>query len=205
MTSTMAVSYYEKLIEFFERITLLNEGQKELLRQKFRQRKYKKGAFVYNEGDVHIFNNFVVEGALRLYYLDDNFKEYSLSFAFENWWTGDLNSFVTGSESKMCLQAFENTIVLQITYEDQLEVLEAIPELYKAYMFSFQKALMRANDRIIDNIGGRAEERFEDFMTTYPRYLNRLPDKYIASYIGVTPEFYSKLKRQSLRKHLNLD
>lgn len=194
-----------KLIEFFKKISQITSEQENLVREKFRLRRYKKRAYVFNEGDVHKYNSFIVEGALRLYMFDENFKEYSLHFAFENWWTGDLGSFVNNRPSRMCLQAFENTTVLQISYKDQLELLEAIPSLYKPYMFSFQSALMRANTRILDNISSIAEVRYEDFLNTYPRYLNRLPDKFIASYIGVTPEFYSKLKRESLRKYLNID
>lgn len=195
---------HDQLIEYLERIVELTDAQKEFTRQKFKVRRYKKRAFIFNEGDIHKYNTFVVSGALRLYAFDDSFKEYSLHFAFENWWTGDLTSLVKNEPSQLCLQAIENSILLQITYEDQKEWLDAIPQLYKPWMLAFQSALMRANQRVLDNIGSTAEKRFEDFLKTYPKYMNRLPDKYIASYIGVTPEFYSKLKRNSVRKYLKL-
>lgn len=196
---------HHQLIQYLERVVALNDSQKQLLQEKFVLRKFKKRTFIFNEGEPHRYNTFVLKGALRLFALDDAFREYSLHFAFENYWTGDLESFVKGTPSELCLQAFEDTVVLQITHEDLNEVLEAIPAMYKPWMLAFQNALMRANKQILDNIGSTAEARHEDFLTVYKNQLNRLPDKYIASYIGVTPEFYSKLKRESLRKYLKLD
>ena len=196
---------HDQLIAYLEKTVQLTDEQKQLVREKFRLRRYKKRAFIFNEGDVHDKNSFIISGALRLYAFDDNFKEYSLHFGFENWWTGDLISYVKNEPSQLCLQAMEDTVLLQINYKDQLEWLDAIPQLYKPWMLAYQGALMRANQRILDNIGSTAEARYEDFLRSYPKYMNRLPDKFIASYIGVTPEFYSKLKRNSLRKYLKLD
>lgn len=195
---------HDQLITYLEKKVSLTEEQKQLVYEKFRLRRFKRRAFVYNEGDVHKYNNFVVSGALRLYAFDDSFREYSLHFAFENWWTGDLTSFVKGTPSPLCLQAFEDTVILQISYKDQLDWLDRTPKLFKPWMLAYQGALMRSNKRVLDNIGSTAEARYDDFIATYPSYVNRLPDKFIASYIGVTPEFYSKLKKNKLKKYLNV-
>lgn len=157
---------------------------------------------MHAEGEKEPLNNFVADGALRLYLLDDQLKEHNMMFAFENWWIGDIGAFLANEESRYYLQAMENSIIYQISSADQQILLDHHIKFCRLFRKKFERALIRTQKRLIDNISSSAHSRYQDFLDTYPNYVNRLPDRYIASYIGVTPEFFSKIKKQVLHDYL---
>jgi CRP-like cAMP-binding protein len=137
---------------------------------------------------------------MKLFLEDENARQHCQHFGFEQWWMGDMKSFLNQEPSRLHIQALEPTTVLQITLEDQHRLLEAIPALNTLYRKLVEKALSRANQRILDTISSSAEDRYDDFLATYPSYVERITNQDIASYIGVTPEFFSKMKRGYWKK-----
>jgi CRP-like cAMP-binding protein len=184
------------LIDYFEKFLTLSEDEKSFLEEKFKLRKVKKRQFILNEGDICKHNTFVVEGCFRMYLVDNKGKEHNLQFAVENWWIGDIGSFHLEEPSKLYIEAMENSIILQIEKPDQLKLFVDFPKFNRIYRVFTENALVSNQRRILQIISSTAEERYLDFVKRYPDFFNRISNVQIASYIGVTPEFLSKIRKE---------
>jgi CRP-like cAMP-binding protein len=161
----------------------------------------KRKEFLLREGDVARNQFFVVSGCLRTYTIDAHGKEHILMFAPEDWWcSGDLYSFLSGQPSMNNIDALEETSVLQIS-KDNLEILyQQTPKFERFFRILFQNGFVFHQNRINTNLSQPAEGRYDLFTQAYPRLESRIPQKYIASYIGITPEFFSQMKANMVRK-----
>jgi len=184
------------LIAYFENLLPLDEKEKSVVEEVFKQRRIKRRQFILQQGDISKFNTFIVEGCFRMYYIDDNGKEHNLQFAVENWWIGDIGSFHAEEPSKLNIEALENSIVLQIKKEDQLKLFVEYPKFNRIFRVITENALVSAQRRILQNIGLNTEERYLEFLKRYPHFFNRISNVQIASYLGVTPEFLSAIRKK---------
>lgn len=191
---------HRPLIDYFNKFLPLTEEEKSFVQEVFNERRIKRRQFILNEGDVSSINTFVVEGCFRMYTVDDKGKEHNLQFAVENWWIGDIGSFHSEDPSKLYIEALENAIVLQIKKEDQLRLFVEYPKFNQIFRVFTENALVSSQRRILQNISSTAEERYLDFMKRYPHFFNRISNVQIASYIGVTPEFLSKIRKEITSK-----
>jgi CRP-like cAMP-binding protein len=187
------------LIEYFNRLLPLNEEERSVLETVFKERKIKRRQFILQEGDVSKLNTFVVEGCFKMYMIDGNGKEHNLQFAIENWWIGDIGSFHTEQPSKLYIEAIENAVILQINKEDQLKLFVEYPKFNRIFRVITENALVSTQRRILQNISSTAEERYLDFMERYPHFFNRISNVQIASYLGVTPEFLSTIRKRLVK------
>ncbi len=184
------------LIAYFENLLPLDEEEKSVVEEVFKQRRIKRRQFILQQGDISKFNTFIVEGCFRMYYIDDNGKEHNLQFAVENWWIGDIGSFHAEEPSTLNIEALENSIVLQIKKEDQLKLFVEYPKFNRIFRVITENALVSAQRRILQNIGLNTEERYLEFLKRYPYFFNRISNVQIASYLGVTPEFLSAIRKK---------
>jgi CRP-like cAMP-binding protein len=161
----------------------------------------KRKELLLKEGNVARQQFFVINGCLRTYTVDAAGKEHVLMFAPEDWWcSGDLSSFFSGKKSVNNLEALEPSTVLQIG-KDKLDILyQRAPKLERFFRVLFQNAFVFHQNRINANLSQSAEGRYDLFTKTYPDLESRIPQKHIASYIGVTPEFFSQMKANMFRK-----
>lgn len=166
------------------------------LKSVLKERTIKRRQFILQESDVCTQNTFVVEGCFRMYYSDDQGKEHNLQFAIENWWIGDIGSFHSGEPSKLFIEAIENSIILQIKKEDQLNLFEQYPKFNRIFRVLAENAIVSLQYRILHNISSTAEERYLDFVERYPHFFNRISNVQIASYLGVSPEFLSAIRKK---------
>lgn len=187
------------LIEYFNRLLPLNEEEKSAVETIFKERKIKRRQFILQEGDVSKLNTFVVEGCFKMYMIDGNGKEHNLQFAIENWWIGDIGSFHTEQPSKLYIEAIENSVILQINKEAQLKLFVEYSKFNRIFRVMTENALVSAQRRILQDISSTAEERYLDFMQRYPYFLNRISNVQIASYLGVTPEFLSTIRKRLVK------
>jgi len=164
-------------------------------------RTVKRKELLLKEGDVARYQFFVLSGCLRTYTIDSAGKEHVLMFAPEDWWcSGDLFSYFSGQKSVNNLEALEATSVLQIS-KDNLDILyQRAPKFERFFRILFQNAFVFHQNRINANLSQPAEGRYDLFARSYPGLESRIPQKYIASYIGVTPEFFSQMKANMARK-----
>ena len=184
------------LINYFEKFLPLDQEEKSAIEVTFKERKIKRRQFILQEGDNCRHNTFVVEGCFRMYYVDEKGKEHNLQFAIENWWIGDISSFQSDEPSKLYIEALENSIILQIVKEDQLKLFIDFPKFNRIFRVFTENALVSAQRRILQNISTSAEERYLDFAQRYPFFFNRISNVQIASYLGVTPEFLSTIRKK---------
>lgn len=186
----------QALIEYFNRILPLNEKEIAFVKEIFKERRVKKRQFILQEGEICKHNTFVFEGCLRMYLVDDNGKEHNLQFAIENWWVGDIGSFFTDQPSKLNVEAIENSIILQAKKEDQLKLFTDYPKFNQIFRVLAENAMVSLQRRVLLNISSTAEERYIDFLERHPKLFNRISNVQIASYLGVTPEFLSTIRKK---------
>lgn len=184
------------LIDYFEKLLPLNEEEKSVVEGVFKERKIKRRQFILQEGDISRYNSFVVEGCFRMYLVDEKGKEHNLQFAVENWWIGDIGSFHSEKPSKLYIEALEDSIILQIKKDDQLKLFVDYPKFNRIFRVFTENALVSAQRRILQNISSSAEERYLDFLNRYPSFFNRISNVQIASYLGITPEFLSTIRKK---------
>lgn len=184
------------IIDYLENHLPLTEEEKSVVEEIFKERRVKRRQFILQEGDVCKYNTFVVEGCFRMYMVDEKGKEHNLQFAVENWWIGDIGSFHSGKPSRLYIEAMENSIILQCKKEDQLKLFINHPKFNQIFRVLAENAMVSLQNRILQNISSTAEERYLDFVERYPHFFNRISNVQIASYLGVTPEFLSAIRKK---------
>ncbi|MCB0847095.1 MAG: Crp/Fnr family transcriptional regulator [Bacteroidetes bacterium] len=186
----------QSLISYFSSHLPLNEKEIAILKTVFKEKKLRRRQFLLQEGDVCKHNSYVVEGCLRMYMVDENGKEHNLQFAVENWWLIDMGSFYSGEPSRLNIEAMEHSTILQIGKEDQFDLFVNYPKFNRIFRVLAENALISCQRRVLQNISSTAEERYLDFEKRYPQLFNRISNVQIASYLGVTPEFLSTIRKR---------
>jgi CRP-like cAMP-binding protein len=151
-----------------------------------------------NEIAKHTY--FVNSGILRSFNINDNIIEHVLHFACEGWWIGDMYSYISQKPGNLFIEVIEDAEIVSISKENHQQLYHEIPKLERFFRILAENSLVSHQERLMDNLSLTAEERFEKFCTKYPTLIQKIPQKQIASYIGVTPEFLSKLKKRLLLK-----
>jgi CRP-like cAMP-binding protein len=154
------------------------------------------GEFLLHEGDVCRYESFVIKGCLKTYYLDENGFEHIIDFSIEEWWAGDLYSLLTQTASKSNIKAIEETDVLQISKTDLELLYQKIPKFERFFRILFQNAYITQREQINLALSASARERYLLFIKKKPYAEKRFSQKDIASYLGVTPQFLSTLKKK---------
>ncbi|MFN8395011.1 MAG: Crp/Fnr family transcriptional regulator [Bacteroidia bacterium] len=184
------------LIAYFDDMLPLTDEERQLLTSKFQSRLYRRRQFVLQEGDVCNTVNFVVSGCLRMYKIDEAGTIHIIQFAIENWWISDMGSFYSRSPSEMNIEAVEDTTVMQVKHDDLLELYEKAPKFNRLFRVLVERSLIGMQHRLLQNLSADASVRYESFLSQYPELANRVPNTHIASYLGITPEFLSKIRNR---------
>lgn len=196
MKDNLQEASIEPLLQYFEKLIPLNKEERELVAQKFRPRLYRKKQYVLQEGDMCNQKNFVLRGCLRMYKIDEQGNTHNIQFATENYWILDLGSFHGEQPSTLNIDALEDTVVCQISRNDLIELYLAAPKFDRIFRVLIENSFVGLQKRLLQNISSSAEERYQSFLETYPHLLNRLPQIQIASFLGITPEFLSRLRNK---------
>lgn len=178
----------------------LTEEEELFLLSKIVHKKYLKGQYIVQQGDICKNQYFIISGCTKTFYMDANGQEHIVLFAIEDWWTSDIGSFITQTPADFNIQCIENTELLQISFENTEELYVKIPKLERFFRKIIERALVASQKRIIRNFSLTAKERYLIFSNTYPKINNRIPQYMIASYLGITKEFLSKIKSQIVLK-----
>lgn len=190
----------QSILQNIEKIISLSEKEKELILSKIEVRNYKAKAVLLNAGEICKHSYFVNSGILRSFNINDNIVEHVLHFACEGWWIGDMYSLLSQKSGNLYIEVNEDAEVVLLSKENQEELYLKIPKLERFFRILTENSLVAHQERLMDNLSLSAEERFEKFCSKYPTLIQRVPQKQIASYIGVTPEFFSKMKAKMLKK-----
>lgn len=185
---------YHALFAHINKFIDLSMDEQEILATLLKSSSYKKKAFLHEAGATCRANYFVVKGCLRLYFIDIKGAEQTTQFAIENWWISDLTSFLFQQPSDFYIQAAEATEVIVIEHRHYDEIFEKLPRLEKYFRLIFQKLHQASQIRIKYLYSQTAEERYTNFNALFPAFVQRIPQYMLASYLGFTPEFLSKIR-----------
>lgn len=163
-------------------------------------KKLRRKEFLLKQGDTCKTENFIVKGCLRTYTIDDDGFEHIIMFGIEDWWVGDLYSFLTQSSATYFIDALEDTEILQITKSNLDKLYVRVPKFERFFRLILQNAFIAQQQRINQNLSYSAEERYLDFITKHPNLEQRLSQKQVAAYLGITPVFLSMLRKKLSRK-----
>ena len=190
------------ILENISKIVSLTATEQALFLAKIEEHQFKAKSILVHEGDICKYSYFVKSGILRSFSSNDNLVEHVLHFACKGWWISDMYSLLSQKPSHLFIEVIEDAEIILLSKEDQEDLYFEIPKLERFFRILTENALVAERERLLDNLSLTAEERFEKFCTKYPTLIQKVPQKYIASYIGVTPEFFSKMKSALLRKRL---
>lgn len=186
----------QPLLNYIQNYISLTNEEEEILLSKITYRKYLKGQFIVQQGDVCKYECFVISGCTKTFYMDDEGQEHIIMFSIEDWWTSDMGSFITQTPADYNIQCLENTELFQFSYDIIEDLYREIPKLERFFRQIIEKALVASQKRIVRNFSLSAKERYVYFRTQYPKIEQRIPQYMIASYLGITKEFLSKIKSQ---------
>ena len=182
-----------------ERSGSVTDEQFESVKSLFSPRKVKKGHLLLHEGDMTKLDIFVASGCLRTYTIDNTGKEHIIQFSTENWWTGDLG-FNSDAPAQCFIEALEDSEILVALSNSIEKLIQLIPGMAHYYRSALQKSAAVKNERIVSSLSKTAEERYDDFLKKYPSLMQRVPQHMIASYLGISPETLSRIRKQRTRK-----
>lgn len=152
-------------------------------------------SFVLKAGAPCVAISYVNSGALRAFYTGEDDKEATIMFAIADWWITDMHSFVNQTPAMVSIEAIEDCSLVQLSKSNLDKLFVEIPKFERLFRIMMQNAYIREQVRVLQNLSQSAEERYENFIRKYPQIFNRVTQKQIASYLGITPEFLSALRK----------
>lgn len=161
---------------------------------------FKRKQFILQQGEICKYSTFVIKGCLRGFTIDQNGDEHVINFAPVGWWIADMYSLLTQKPGVLNIEAMEDTDTLLLSKANQEKLYHEIPQIERFFRIITENSLVAYQQRLIDNLSLTAEERYNNFCRRYPTLIYSLPKKQIASYIGVTPEFFSRMQHRMLVK-----
>jgi CRP-like cAMP-binding protein len=185
---------FAEIDRFVARYIHLSEEESTFFHSLLKHRQLKKRSFLLQEGEICDFEAFILKGCIRSYYLDQEGVETILLFAVEDWWVSDLTSFAERTPSNLFIETLEDCELLFIDYTGKALLFEKIPAFEHMFRLLVQRSLGVLQQRLYGVLSQTAEERYLQFLEKYPLIAQRVPQHQIARYIGVSPEFLSKVR-----------
>lgn len=186
----------EKIIKHFDKYLPLGDNEKEAFTSRLTERKIKRKQYILQEGDTCKYFSYVVEGCFKTYGVDNSGKEHNLLFTAEDDWITDIDSLHKERPSKLFIEAVEPSVILQISKGDLWYLYTNYPKFDRNFRVIIEDKYIELQNRLLQTFSTTAYERYESFLEQYPNLANRLPNTQIASYLGITPEFLSKIRNE---------
>lgn len=191
---------FEVLRQNIEKRTKITDGEFETCIKFFEPRRIRKRQFLLHEGDVAKYIAFVNSGCLRSYTIDHMGNEHVLQFAVRDWWISDMNSSLSGLPAISNIDALQDSYVLLMEMSRREELLAAIPKMERFFRLLMEANYVATHKRINDSLSTSAEERYLNFIKNYPNLLEQIPQSQIASYLGITPQSLSRIRKELAKK-----
>jgi len=190
----------EPLLDYFQNLIPLNLEEKALVFDFFKPRLYRKRQYILQEGNTCDHLNYIIEGCLRMYKIDEEGNTHIIQFSSENGWLCDIGSFHERVPSSLTIDALEDTRVLQISYSNLVSLYVKAPKFDRIFRVLMENSFVSLQKRLLQYISSSAEDRYLAFMASHSHLANRIPQTQIASFLGITPEFLSRLKNKQTKK-----
>jgi len=194
------VEKYSSILANIARYVELSDEETQDFISIIKTSRVKKRQFVIQPGYVCEYRNYIVKGAFRTFYMDDNAKEHTVHIGIEDWFFTDFYSYIYQEPSTFYSEALEDSIIFQMKYEDVEKLCSKSHALNQFYRIVVEKAYANSRRRIIAANSKTSEERYWEYVKKYPQIVNRVPQYVIASYLGISAEFLSKIRSHSSRK-----
>jgi CRP-like cAMP-binding protein len=165
----------------------------------FTPRRLLKKQFLVQEGEPGKYIAFIAHGCLRTYTIDEKGEDHVIEFAVDDWWASDLHSYLTGGPAQFNIDALEDSRLLLLDYESREALLRAVPKMERFFRLLQEAHYVATHIRINETLSKTAEERYLSFLKTYPQLVRRIPQKHIASYLGITPQSLSRIRKELAR------
>jgi CRP-like cAMP-binding protein len=195
-----AATAFETLREYLEARAAFTAEDLALVRTVFVSKRVAAGSFLQRAGDVARYAAFVAKGCLRSYVIDAKGKEHIVQFAPETWWLADSDSLSGGTPSQYFIDAIDDAELLLIDAPSHQLLAERVPGYAAALRAGLQRHAAAKDHRIVSALSATAEERYLAFLNTYPSIVQRVPQKMLASYLGISPETLSRIRKNLSRK-----
>jgi CRP-like cAMP-binding protein len=196
LTRDSASSSFERLRTYLEARATLTPGEIDFILALYAPRRLAKGEVFQRAGEPARHMVFVAKGCLRSYVIDDKGKVHIVRFAPEDWWLADSARFLSGEPSALFIDAIEASDLLLIDHPSHQRILDSVPAYAAAYQVGLQRLAAAMDKRIIRSLSASAHDRYLDFVATYPTLLRRVPLRMLASYLGMSPETLSRIRKK---------
>jgi CRP-like cAMP-binding protein len=184
----------ESIVKHFDKYLPLDNREKEAFISRLVKRLIKRKQYILQEGDICKYFTYVVEGCFKMYGVDNSGAEHNLTFAAEDDWITDIDSLHKERPSKLFIEAIEPCTILQLSKGDLWYLYTNYPKFDRNFRVIIEDKYIELQNRLLQTFSATAYERYESFIEQYPNLANRLPNTQIASYLGITPEFLSKIR-----------
>jgi CRP-like cAMP-binding protein len=181
------------------RVSLSEEEIQEFVSY-FKLTKVKKRQFIIQPDFIAKYRNYVLEGAFRAYVVVDEGEEHTIQFAIEDWWISDYSSFINQQPASMFVIALEDSTILQIDFESEQKLKVSNHKFETFFRIMAERSFAGIQKRLISNLTKTAEERFAEFEQNYPKIAHRVPQYALASFLGMTTQYMSKLRNTRVHK-----
>ena len=187
---------FEQILNNIKKYVALTEQDEAQFTTIIRDSRVKKRQFIVQPGFVCTHQTYVVKGALRVYYVNKDGQEYTLQFAIDDWFASDHYSYINQIPASIYIEALEDTHIQQIAFNDVEKLCLQNQKFERFFRMVAQKSFAYAQRRILSNLDKTAEERYVEFTSMYPAIVQKVPQYALASYLGMTPEFLSKIRKK---------
>ncbi|SEW26936.1 cAMP-binding domain of CRP or a regulatory subunit of cAMP-dependent protein kinases [Chryseobacterium wanjuense] len=201
-TFPLASVSFEPLYTYIESKSALtlSDEEKTLIQNTFKPKHLRKRQYLLQEGDICKYMSFIVKGSGRMFSVNEKGQENIMRFAVENWWLGDYESYNFSTPSLYNIEVLEDSEVLMVEHGSMQELMKAILAVDLMIKEIDRRGAVATQKRIHSSISHSAEERYDTLIKNYPEFLNRFPQSMIASYLGISPETLSRIRKNMLKK-----
>jgi CRP-like cAMP-binding protein len=188
------------LVSSLNKYVTLTQEEVNVIASLFSFRNFRKRQYILQESEINRHETFIVKGATRMFEVDEQGQEHIVQFGLEDWWVGDLYSFLTETPSKYNIDCLEDIEVFQITKPNLDALYVKVPKMERHFRIIIQNAFIASTNRVASSLVKSATDRYQEFIIQYPQIEQRVPNHQIASYLGITPQSLSRIRSQANKK-----
>ena len=191
---------FDPIFRYVERFIWLDADEKRYFASVLRRVEVKRKQFIVQPEFVCKYLSYIEQGAMRAYLPGSRGQEHTILLSVDDWWISDYYSYIHQVPATLFVQALEDSTLIQIDYASEQRLLEAVPKFERFFRIITQRALAHLQHRMLTNLSMSAEERYEAFLLKYPQVAARVPQYMLASYLGFSSEFLSKIRNRQAHR-----